>query len=1424
LTLTPTPNASGVATITVVVTDSSGGSASDTFILTVNAVNDPPSISALGPITLRANSSTNLTFTVADIDSPVSSLVVTSTSLNTVLIPNSGLVVGGSGATRTLMITPAPNQYGASTIRISVRDAGGASVTNTFLVTVVDVNFPPAISDILDRSGAEDAPVTIPFTVSDSETAAGNLAVTAASSNPALIPNSAIVFGGSGANRTITLTPLRNQTGAASITVTVIDANGSEASDGFLLTITNLNDLPTISGLPSITINEDTATGPLSFTVGDVETASGSLSVTATSSNAGLVPSGNIVPGGSGADRTITITPLPDQFGTTTITLTVNDGNGGATNTSFLLTVAAVNDAPTLAPITDRTVTEDMPAQAVPLTGISAGPGEAQSLQITATSGNPALIPAPTVLYTDGSSTGTLIFTPAPNATGSALITVTVNDGAATASNIVRTFTITVTPANDPPVIQAIAPLTMLEDSVLTVPVSISDPDTAAASLTLVATSTNTTLLPASNIFFSGSGTNRTVTFVPRPDLFGTSFVSIAVSDGVASNSTTFQLSVVAVNDAPTLNVLTNVSASAATSATLTFPLQGITAGASNENEIITFSTTNSALPAFWTTPPSVTYISGSTTGLLTFRSAVNQTGSVTIAVIANDGRASNNITARTFVFDARPSANTLPVISTIAGQIINEDAVVGPLAFTVRDTETAASNLVLTAVSTNEALIPRANIIFGGSGSNRTVTLTPVPNASGVTLISVTLRDASAGAVNMNFVVTVNALNDTPVISGISNLSTPENTSPPPILFNVTDVETSPGNLSISIVSGNTSLVPLSNIVLGGAGTNRALLITPATNQSGFAIITVTVSDGVASANTSFTLTVNAVNDPPAISDIPDQITAEATATTAIGFTVSDPDTALTSLGLSAASSNPALIPSGNIVFGGSGGARNVTLTPLPNQSGTAIITVSVNDGTSTISDSFLLTVKPFNRPPTLNPISGFNLNQNAGLQTVALANITSGSVNETQALIVAASSSNPALVPHPSVNYTSPAATGSLTFTPAPNLSGTATITVTVNDGQPQSNIVTRTFIVTINSAPVLAIVPNQIVFEDSVAGVIPFTVGDLETPASSLAAAAVSANTVLLPNSSISITGTGSNRTVFVTPAANLSGNTLISITASDPNGNSSVSTFLLTVVPVNDAPTLNPLPPLMLPANSPLQTVNLTGISSGAPNEAQVLSVTAASSDPSIIPTPAINYTSPNAAGTLTFTPVAGATGVVDITVQAMDDGGVSNGGSNTITRIFRVTVVSAVAPQLRIELTGRSPVVSWPSSAGPGWLLQGAAGVTGVPVWRAVPFTPILTAGRYWVTNSPASTMRYFRLCSGCPPLYSPPNLSIRHLMANDFRISWSAAFGDFGLDSRTNAISGPWTPINSIPVVISGTNNVFVTLTNPATYFRLRGL
>src|SRR5207244_11969420 len=82
--------------------------------------------------------------------------------------------------------------------------------------------------------------------------------------------------------------------------------------------------------------NEDTPSSTIGLTVGDAETPAANLTVSGSSSIQTLVPNANIVFGGTGANRTVTLTPAANQFGTATITLTVSDGQL-STSTGFQL-------------------------------------------------------------------------------------------------------------------------------------------------------------------------------------------------------------------------------------------------------------------------------------------------------------------------------------------------------------------------------------------------------------------------------------------------------------------------------------------------------------------------------------------------------------------------------------------------------------------------------------------------------------------------------------------------------------------------------------------------------------------------------------------------------------------------------------------------------------------------------------------------------------------------------------------------------------------------------------------------------------------------------------------------------------------------------------------------------------------------------
>jgi len=319
---------------------------------------------------------------------------------------------------------------------------------------------PPTITSIADQTIPEDSATgALAFTVGDAEDAAGSLMVTATSSNQVLVPDGNLVLGGSGANRTITVTPTANQNGMTVVTLTVQDSAGNTTQASFMVTVTSANDPPTITAISDQVILEDSTTGALAFTVGDVETAATSLTVTATSSDTTIIPNANLVIGGTGANRTITVTPAANQNGgPVTINVVVQDTDGGSMPESFTVTVTPVNDAPSFTLAGDVTSDEDAGAQSVPnqVSAISPGPpNEAgQTVSFVVTNDNNALFSAQPAI----DSSGTLTYTSAANANGSAMVSVYAVDDGGTANGGVdtsatQTFMITVNPVNDPPMV-----------------------------------------------------------------------------------------------------------------------------------------------------------------------------------------------------------------------------------------------------------------------------------------------------------------------------------------------------------------------------------------------------------------------------------------------------------------------------------------------------------------------------------------------------------------------------------------------------------------------------------------------------------------------------------------------------------------------------------------------------------------------------------------------------------------------------------------------------------------------------------------------------------------------------------------------------------------------------------------------------------
>ncbi len=339
------------------------------------------------------------------------------------------------------------------------------------------------------------------------------------------------------------------------------------------------------------------------------------------------------------------------------------------------------------------------------------------------------------------------------------------------------------------------------------------------------------------------------------------------------------------------------------------------------------------------------------------------------------------------------------------------------------------------------------------------------------------------------------------------------------------------------------------------------------------------------------------------------------------------------------------------------------------------------------------------WNDPPTLDDVGDLTILEDAGQQTVPLSGITAGPGDE-QALTVTAVSDNPALIPDPTVSYTSPDATGSLSFAPAADGNGAATITVTVDDGMSKSNTVVRAFVVTVtavNDAPSFVGGGDQETDEDAgaqtVAGWAVASAGPADESGQMLSFIVTNDNNGLFAVQP----AVAADGTLTYTPVPDASGSATVSATLSDDGGTdnggadtSEPQAFSITVAVVNDAPTLDPIGDVMVDEDAGAQTVILSGIAAGAA-ESQTLTVTASSSNIGLVPTPTVQYTSPDATGSLSFAPAANASGSVMITVT-VDDGQAAN---NTVTRTFQVTVEAVNDKPTDITLSAKVMVDSPP---------------------------------------------------------------------------------------------------------------------------------
>ena len=167
LEITPKENAHGETTITVTVNDGIE-EVSTTFKLTVNAVNDPPTISAVEPIEINEDQMVSFTVTLTDIDTAPEELKITGNAANAALLPSDNITSTGTGLTRTVTLSPGANMGGKTKVTLFVNDGDNTVFTETELTVIPVVDIPVALPQELTTKYGKHLPLTLAGTDPDS--------------------------------------------------------------------------------------------------------------------------------------------------------------------------------------------------------------------------------------------------------------------------------------------------------------------------------------------------------------------------------------------------------------------------------------------------------------------------------------------------------------------------------------------------------------------------------------------------------------------------------------------------------------------------------------------------------------------------------------------------------------------------------------------------------------------------------------------------------------------------------------------------------------------------------------------------------------------------------------------------------------------------------------------------------------------------------------------------------------------------------------------------------------------------------------------------------------------------------------------------------------------------------------------------------
>lgn len=905
--------------------------------------------------------------------------------------------------------------------------------------------------------------------------------------------------------------------GEASFNYSVTDGNGGMATARVTVSVASVNDAPVaITEFADVTVLEDQ---PVQVTIPATlfaDADGNAVSVTVHRAGGDPLPEWLAF-----ADGVLSGTPPADFNGSLELEISGSDGTL-ATAVPFTLSILALNDAPRLVvPVGDQTVARGGSVSiAIPVSNFVDPEGDPIDVTVALASGE--ALPS-WLTYANGLLEGTL----PEDQVEPVLLAVRASDGRAVTTDL---FEIDVV-SNGPPAIgAALVDIVSPEDGPVAIALptgAFTDPD--GDSLTLVASLSNGDPLPAWLTFDGSQFTGQ-----PPANFHDALDLAVTASDGTATASQGFRLTISPVNDAPVL--LQPVGDRTATEdQPFSMILSAGTFGDVDGDPLVLSAALadGSALP-LWLTFDAAT-------GTLSGTPANGDVGSVAIVVTATD-TAGATVSAD---FDLSiANTNDAPTITgSLVAQSATEDQ---PFVFTLptglfSDVD-QGDVLTLSATGADGSALPSwvnfdaATGRFSGTPANENV---------GSFDVRVTATDQAGAAVSTQFTLTVANVNDAPVVNGgIANQLTDEDAAfslmLPAGLFSDVDAGDA---LAVTVQRADGSTLPA---WLHYDPVTRSLSGTPANEDVGTISLKAIATDlAGASVSTAFNLTVVNVNDPPVVDlGMTNVSVAEDTAVNFVvpaqAFKDVDGDTLTLSAKLTDGSPLPAWL-----VFDGSRFAG----TPPSNFNGTYAVRLTANDGRATATTDFSLTITPVNDAPVVASL----LPDVSSLEDTALNfTLPAGSFTD---------------VDNAALNFTATLANGSplpswLSFdgaaqrfigTPPANYNGFVDVRVTASDGSLSTFDDFRLTITPVNDAPVTGNVSGSVQAGQTATGTITGSDVDGDTLSFTLATAPV--------HGSVSVNAaTGA---YSYTPATNYAGADSFIVQVADGHGGTANATVNYTV---------------------------------------------------------------------------------------------------------------------------------------------------------------------------------------------------------------------------------------------------------------------